>query len=109
MEPVLHYIEELQRMADDLAGGSSTDAARYEEDCELFLVRMEEYVEEKCPVHGHYLGIKLNEVRANMGYLLRQGDFDLSRYQSLVKRGLDGIYRVIKNPNLVEREEEYDV
>ncbi len=98
METILHYIQELQRMADDLAGGVS-DVTRYEEDCETFFVRLEEIVADNFPAQAGFLETRIITVRSNMNYLLRQQG-DLERHQSLVKRGLDGVYQTIKNPPL---------
>ncbi|TKW61419.1 MAG: hypothetical protein DI628_02005 [Blastochloris viridis] len=98
METILHYIQELQRMADDLAGGVS-DVTRYEEECESFFARLEEIVGDNFPAQASFLEARLTGARANMAYLLRQQG-DMERHQSLVKRGLDGIYQSLKNPPL---------
>ncbi len=105
MEEVLHYIQELQRMADELAAGD-VDVARYEEDSELFFGRMEHFVAVNCYDQADFLNARIGNVRAQMGVLMRQHG-DLERTQSLVKRGLDGVYRTIKNPPVERGDEDY--
>ena len=96
METLLHYIQELQRMAADLAHGVP-DVTRYQEDCELFFTRLEEFVGDNFPAQANFMHTRLNGARSNMGYLLRQHG-DLDRHQSLVHRSLDGLYQALKNP-----------
>lgn len=103
METILHYIQELQRMADDLAAGVS-DVTRYEEDCETFFARLEEIVSDNFPAQADFLETRILTVRSNMGYLLRQQG-DMERHQSLVKRGLDGVYQTIRNPPVAAEED----
>lgn len=105
MEELLHSIEELQRMAADLAQGG-VDVARYEEDCDAFFERMEAFVAVNCYEQGDFLTSRINEVRAQMGVLMRQSG-DLERVHSLVTRGLDGVYRSIKNPPVERGDEDY--
>ncbi|RYG60480.1 MAG: hypothetical protein EON60_06985 [Alphaproteobacteria bacterium] len=105
MEEVLHYIQELQRIADDLAVGD-VDIVRYEDDCEAFLVKLETFVALHCYEQAGFLENRIGHVRANFGALLRQNG-DMERYQNLVKRGLDGVYRSIKNPPVERGDEDY--
>lgn len=96
METILHYIQELQRMADDLAAGA-TDIARYEDDTETFFTRLEHTVTDDFPAQTPFLEARLTAARSHMGYLLRQNG-DMERHQTLLKRGLDGLYQTLKNP-----------
>ncbi len=105
MEELLHSIQELQRMAGDLAQGG-VDIARYEDDCDMFFGRMEDYVAVNCYEQADFLQARINEMRAQMGALAR-GHGDLERVESLVKRGLDGVYRTIMNPPVERGDEDY--
>jgi hypothetical protein len=105
MEELLHNIQELQRMADDIARGD-VDIARYEQDSETYFERMELFVAVNCYEHADFLGARIHEVKSKMGALMR-GNGDIERTHSLVVRGLDGVYRTIKNPPVVRGDEDY--
>lgn len=105
MEQLLHSIEELQRMAADLAQGG-VDAVRYEEDCEVFFERMEDFVAVNCYEQADFLASRINQVRAQMNVLMRQVG-DLEHTKNLVTRGLDGVYRSVMNPPVERGDEDY--
>lgn len=101
MELILHYIEELQRITDDLAtANASIDKERYEADCELFLSRIEAFLTENNLENSEYMEAKLAEIRAGLSYLLRESNTftNPARYQALIHSGLNGIYRNMRNP-----------
>lgn len=102
MESVLNYIEELQRIVDDLATSSGAiDKHRYEADCDMFLERIETFVNEKGLGNPEYIEAKLAEIRSGLSYLLKENtnsSRNLTRYQSHVVSGLNSIYRNIRSP-----------
>jgi hypothetical protein len=108
MESVLNNIEQLQRMADELATSNGPLALdRYALDCDLFLERIEAFVEDHNFENTDYLTGKLMEVRSQFRYLLR-GDretVDVGRYQALVHNGLNSMYRNMRNPVVGEAED----
>ena len=112
MESVLHAIEELQHLADDLATSTaSLTRDRYELECDQFIERIETFIEDSNHENSDYLGTKLLEVRSNFRYLLREPKdetlqlLDLGKYQSLVNNGLNSIYRSIRNPVTTDADE----
>lgn len=107
MESLIHDIDELQRIADDLATTSEgLDTERYEADCDLFLERIEHFISDNNLLNPDYLAGKIMEIRANLGYLLRGNTTELERYQALVNNGLGSLYRNIRNPVTAEADDE---
>jgi hypothetical protein len=106
MESLIHAIDELQRIADDLATTESPDTDRAYDDCEIFLARIENFISDNNLLNPDYLSGKLREVRANFGYLLRGNTTELERYQALVHNGLSSLYRNIHSPVTAEADDE---
>ncbi len=99
MEFVLHSIEELQRLVDELAHGGRPTHNEVMEDVAQFLGRIESFVVNEGIENEDYLRGKLMEVESYIRYLTRGGEeLDASRYQQLAHNGLNVIYRNIKNP-----------
>ncbi len=104
METLLHTVEELQRLAADLAHGVS-DIQRYEDDAELFFTRLENDVADNFPALGNFMHSRLGVARSSMGYLLR-GQGDLERHHILVTRNLSALYQSLKNPPRAPEDDE---
>ena len=101
MESVLHSVEELQRLVEELAlpnGALSRDT--YEIESEQFLGRIEAYVVGEGVENEDYLRGKLMEIGSYIRYLLRPSneETDLARYQALAHNALNVVYRNIKSP-----------
>lgn len=108
MESVLHSIEELQRLVEELVVvGSSLSRETYEVETEQFLERIETFVVSTGVENEDYLLGKLMEIGSYIRYLLRPSneEADLARYQALAHNALNVVYRNIKSPVRGEYEE----